>query len=76
MAGVHGHPGGAAEGAAAREFIQYWEPQQLTMSKAGGAKLVFSTRTIMEVNPTTVVVSYQANGADQLFVMSIKLESF
>ena len=45
------------------------------MSKAGGAKLVFSTRTIMEVNPTTVVVSYQANGADQLFVMSIKLES-
>ena len=46
-----------------QEFIDYLEPQQLAMSQAGGAKLVFSTRMLMEENPTFVAIKIDADNA-------------
>ena len=45
------------------ELVQYLEPQQLAMSKAGASKLIFSVRSLLESRPDFVCIKLDFKNA-------------
>jgi len=45
------------------ELTNYLEPEQLALSKAGGQKLVFCVRTLLEVNPNFIALKLDIENA-------------
>ena len=56
-------------------IVSYFEPQQLVVSKAGAAKLVFSVRSLAEARPDFVVVKLDIKNAFNAVSRAAVIES-